>query len=72
MEDNVQKFYKELSYKINKITNILDSKEEINKSIIEKDRELKEFELKLSKYPLDVNEGEKLMTVNFTSIDRRI
>ena len=72
MEDKVQKLYIELSDKINKITTILDSKEELNKSIVEKDRELKELKLKLSKYPLELNEGEKLMTVNFTSIDRRI
>ena len=72
MEDKVQNLYKELSDKINKITNILDSKEELNKSIVEKDRELKELKLKLSKYPLELNEGEKLMTINFTSIDRRI
>ena len=72
MEDKVQNLYIELSDKINKITTILDSKEELNKSIVEKDRELKELKLKLSKYPLELNEGEKLMTINFTSIDRRI
>ena len=72
MEDKVQNLYKELSDKINKITNILDSKEELNKSIVEKERELKELKLKLSKYPLELNEGEKLMTINFTTIDRRI
>ena len=72
MEDKVQTLYKELSDKINKITNILDSKEELNKSIVEKDKELKELKLKLSKYPLELNEGEKLMTINFTTIDKRI
>ena len=72
MEDKVQKLYKELSDKINKITNILDSKEELNKSIVEKDKELKELKLKLSKYPLELNEGEKLMTINFKTIDERI
>ena len=59
MEDKVQTLYKELSDKINKITNILDSKEELNKSIVDKDKELKELKLKLSKYPLELNEGEK-------------
>jgi len=72
LEDKVQKLYEELSDKINKITNILDSKEELNKSLLEKDKELKELKLKLSKYPLELNEGEKLMTINFTTIDRRI
>ena len=69
MEDKVQTLYKELS---DKITNILNSKEELNKSIVEKDKELKELKLKLSKYPLELNEGEKLMTINFTTIDKRI
>ena len=72
LEDKVQKLYEELSDKINKITKILDSKEELNKSIVEKDKELKELKLKLSKYPLELNEGEKLMTINFTTTDRRI
>jgi len=72
LEDKIQNLYKELSDKINKITNILDSKEEINKSIVEKDRELKVLKLKPSKYPLELNEGEKLMTVNFTTIDKKI
>jgi len=72
LEDRVQKLYEELSDKINKITKILDSKEELNKSIVEKDKELKELKLKLSKYPLELNEGDKLMTINFTTIDKRI
>ena len=46
MEDKVQKLNKEL---FDKITNILDSKEELNKIITEKDRELNELKLKLSK-----------------------
>jgi len=72
LEDNVLKLNKELFDKIKEIVNILDSKEELNKIIPEKDRKLKELELKLSRYPLELNEGEKLMTINFSTIDRRI
>ena len=72
MEDNVLKLNKELFDKIKEIANILNSKEELNKIIQEKDRKLKGLELKLSRYPLELNEGEKLMTINFSTIDRRI
>ena len=72
MEDNVLKLNKELFDKIKEIANILNSKEELNKNIQEKDRKLKELELKLSRYSLELNEGEKLMTINFSTIDRRI
>ena len=40
--------------------------------MVEKDRELKELKLKLSRYPIELMEGEKLMTVNFTTVDRKI
>jgi len=72
LEDNVLKLNKELFDKIKEIANILNSKEELNKNIQEKDRKLKELELKLSRYSLELNEGEKLMTINFSTIDRRI
>jgi len=72
LEDNVLKLNKELFDKIKEIANILNSKEDLNKNIQEKDRKLKELELKLSRYSLELNEGEKLMTINFSTIDRRI
>ena len=52
--------------------NILDSKEVLYKIIIEKDKELRELKLELSRYPIELKEGEKLMTVNFTTIDSKI
>ena len=42
------------------------------KTILEKDKELNELKQKLSRYPFELKEGEKLMTVNFGSIDQKI
>ena len=50
----------------------MNSKEELLNSIILKDKELNELKIKLGRYPIELNEGEKLMTVNFTSVDSRI
>ena len=44
----------------------------IYKIIIEKDEEIKELKLKLSRYPMELKEGEKLMTINLTTIDSKI
>jgi len=88
LEDKIKELNRELSDKITRIkeitnnqenenekiqgNNILDSKENLYKIIAEKDRELKEVKLKLSRYPLELKEGEKLMIVNFTTIDSKI
>ena len=48
------------------------SKEELFSSIMLKDKELNELKIKLGRYPIELNEGEKLMTVNFVSVDSRI
>ena len=58
------------NYALNKKN--LNSKEELLNSIILKDKELNELKIKLGRYPIELNEGEKLMTVNFTSVDSRI
>ena len=50
----------------------MNSKEELLNSIILKDKELNELKIKLGRYPLDLNEGEELITVNFTSVDNTI
>ena len=39
---------------------------------MEKDNEIKELKLKLSRYPFELKEGEKLMTVIITSNDQSI
>ena len=40
--------------------------------ILEKDKEIKELKSKLSRYPFELLEGEKLMSVIFASIDQKI
>ena len=41
-------------------------------NILEKDKEINELKSKLSRIPYNLSEGEKLMTVNFASIDQKI
>jgi len=72
LEDRVQKLNTELSDKLKEITNIFDLKEGLNKIMVEKEKELKELKLELSRYPIKLKEGEKLMTINFTTANRRI
>ena len=84
LEDKIKELNKELTEKENiiidiinnqkleKPKNILDSNEELYKIIVEKDKEIKELKLKLSRYPMELKDGEKLMTVNFTSVDSKI
>ena len=53
--------------KYNKIQN------DLYKTIFEKDKEIKELKIKLSRFlPFELNEGEKLMVVNFRSIDQKL
>ena len=47
-------------------------KESLYKTIIDKDKEIKELRNKLSRYPFELNEGEKLMVINFKSTDQTI
>ncbi len=74
--NNKLKYYKDLINKIKRQSlsnNNLDcSKEELFKSILEKDKEIKELRIKLSRYPFELKEGEKLMTVNFQSLDQKL
>ena len=49
-----------------------NSKESLINLILEKDRELNELKKKLSRYPFELNEGEKMMTVNFLSGNQKI
>ena len=48
------------------------SKESLYQTILEKDKEIKELRQKLSRYPFELNEGEKIMTVNFQSLDQKL
>jgi len=40
--------------------------------IFEKENEIKELKLKLSRFPFELNKGEKLMSIIFTSLDQKI
>ena len=49
-----------------------NSKESLYESIMEKDKEIKNLKLKLSRYPVELNEGEELMSVIFISVDQNL
>jgi len=75
LENEIKKFQKdnEERQKISKENNLnINSKESLANGIIEKDREIKELKKKLSRYPFDLNEGEKMMTVNFILYEQKI
>ena len=80
LESTFQEFIKETQYKMMDLYNInesskgnSDSKESMVKSILlDKDKEIDELKKKLSRYPFELEEGEKMMTVNFTSTDHKI
>ena len=41
-------------------------------TLLDKDKQIKELKLKLSRFPFELNEGEKLITVVFKSSDQNI
>ena len=49
-----------------------ESKEKFLEAIMEKDKEIKELKLKLSRYPFELMEGEKIMAIILTSVDQKI
>ena len=77
LEERANKLKLELDNSIkNSKTNKIDKKfnnyESLNKIISEKDKKIKELEIKLKRYPFELNEGEKLITINFSSIDQKV
>ena len=48
------------------------SKESFLESIMEKDNEIKELKIKISRYPFELKEGEKLMSIIVMSADQEI
>ena len=42
------------------------------KQIVEKEKKIKDLESKISRYPFDINEGEKLMSIIIKSEDNNI
>ena len=54
-----------------KVSKDIQNNNAIN-SILEKDKEIKELRLKLSRYPIQLEEGEKLISVIFVSSDQKV
>ena len=50
--------------------NDINDKELLYNSILEKDKEIKILKTKLSRFPFELNEGEKIMSVIFTSSEQ--
>ena len=47
-------------------------RDSLYESVFEKEKEIKELRMQLSRYPLILNDGEKLMSLIFTSADQVI
>ena len=76
LENEVKK-YKELEEKTNKELkhyNLIKkgSKDSLFNALLNKDKEIEELKLKLSRYPFELKDGEKLMTINFKSLDQKL
>ena len=52
--------------------NLLKNKESLDNMIYEKEKEIKELKQRLSRFPFELNEGEKLMSLVFVSVDENI
>ena len=50
----------------------LGNPNELLQSIIKKDRIIEDLRLKLSRFPFELSEGERLISIIFTSTDQRI
>jgi serine/threonine protein kinase len=67
-----------LEEKLKKYENETSIEKKINKeslwinNLLDKDKEIKELKQKLSRFPFELNEGERLMTVTFKSFDQKI
>ena len=53
-------------------TDSTEIRNSLYESVFEKEKEIKELKLKLSRYPLLLNDGDKLMSLIFTSADQVI
>ena len=78
LKNNLSKLIKELENqkKINKkyedISKIDVKKSTIYETILKKDKEIENLKLKLARFPFELNEGEKLMSVIFSSKEEDI
>ena len=72
LKEKINNLEKELKEEKNKNEILNKNKELLNESIIEKDEEIKILRTKLNRFPFKLNEGEKLMTVIFTTYDENL
>ena len=73
--DNEIKKNKESKKETEKVSNINstnETKESLIETVIEKEKEIKELKLKLSRFPFMLEKGEKLMSINFISTDKKL
>ena len=77
LKQNINELIKQLNNnnmskeKIN-INENFDLKEDLNKIILKQDNLIKELKLKLSRFPFELNDGERIMSLNFKSVDKKI
>ena len=75
LEEKLKKLdeeFKKLNNLEKNLDNNINSKESLMKIILEKDKEINKLKIKLSRFPFELKEGEKLMTVNFISADQKV
>jgi len=73
-----------LNEKINQLQNLLNNNSnqnlnfdalnsnELVKAVLKKDKEIKELKLKLSRFPFELAQGEKLISIIFASTDQKV
>ena len=69
---NYNDLYKVYSIEKNKNNNVNLKESSLFQNIIEKDKKIKELEEKLKRYPIELKQGEQLLTLNFSSIDQKL
>ena len=75
LEEKINKIqieYEEKMISLQKSDEHINSKDSLVRTILEKDHEVNELKKKLSRFPFELNEGEKMMTINFISIDQKV
>ena len=68
LKNELDKIKKNSNYNLNEI----DSKESLYKIILEKDKEIWVLKSKLSRFPFELKEGERMISIIFTSLNPRI
>ena len=71
-KDLYQQYTKNKNTINSNINNVNSKESSLYQIIIEKDKKINELEEKLKRYPIELNEGEKLLTLNFSSLDQKL